>query len=134
MQRYHYHLCTPDADHCLQTRTLTRFYFFFSSRRRHTRWPRDWSSDVCSSDLNGLSANKPLFHMSDAVGVREIRLKQPSAPTSGFSESGKIVHLHFLTLSSSQKRYKRSQNLGIIVRSEERRVGKECRARLTRNQ
>src|SRR5690625_5521135 len=28
--------------------------FFFSSRRRHTRWPRDWSSDVCSSDLNRL--------------------------------------------------------------------------------
>src|SRR5439155_10805656 len=25
--------------------------FFFSRRRRHTRWPRDWSSDVCSSDL-----------------------------------------------------------------------------------
>src|SRR5690625_6499278 len=25
--------------------------FFFSSRRRHTIWPRDWSSDVCSSDL-----------------------------------------------------------------------------------
>src|SRR5690625_934541 len=28
------------------------FAFFFSSRRRHTRWPRDWSSDVCSSDLD----------------------------------------------------------------------------------
>src|SRR6266702_5310447 len=28
--------------------------FFFSSRRRHTRWPRDWSSDVCSSDLVAL--------------------------------------------------------------------------------
>src|SRR5690625_6383684 len=28
-------------------------FFFFSSRRRHTRWPRDWSSDVCSSDLFG---------------------------------------------------------------------------------
>src|SRR5699024_11356973 len=27
-------------------------YFFFSSRRRHTRSKRDWSSDVCSSDLN----------------------------------------------------------------------------------
>src|SRR5215510_11097050 len=27
------------------------FFFFVSSRRRHTRWPRDWSSDVCSSDL-----------------------------------------------------------------------------------
>src|SRR5690625_5728776 len=25
-------------------------FFFFSSRRRHTRWPRDWSSDVCSND------------------------------------------------------------------------------------
>src|SRR5439155_6257624 len=30
-------------------------YFFFSSRRRHTRWPRDWSSDVCSSDLGLLA-------------------------------------------------------------------------------
>src|SRR5699024_11720741 len=28
------------------------FYFFFSSRRRHTRSKRDWSSDVCSSDLD----------------------------------------------------------------------------------
>src|SRR6266508_4287748 len=28
-----------------------KVFFFFSSRRRHTRWPRDWSSDVCSSDL-----------------------------------------------------------------------------------
>src|SRR5690606_40950671 len=27
------------------------FFFFFSSRRRHTRFSRDWSSDVCSSDL-----------------------------------------------------------------------------------
>src|SRR6266487_7111844 len=26
-------------------------FFFFSSRRRHTRWTGDWSSDVCSSDL-----------------------------------------------------------------------------------
>src|SRR5256884_9602896 len=29
-------------------------FFFFSSRRRHTRCSRDWSSDVCSSDLSGL--------------------------------------------------------------------------------
>src|SRR5437660_9636160 len=33
-------------------RALFCFFFFFSSRRRHTRWPRDWSSDVCSSDLS----------------------------------------------------------------------------------
>src|SRR5580765_8816699 len=31
-------------------RFLLRQYFFFSSRRRHTRWTGDWSSDVCSSD------------------------------------------------------------------------------------
>src|SRR6267378_5716461 len=31
-----------------------RFFFFFSSRRRHTRSLRDWSSDVCSSDLRGM--------------------------------------------------------------------------------
>src|SRR5438445_9321819 len=30
---------------------LSVFFFFFSSRRRHTRYWRDWSSDVCSSDL-----------------------------------------------------------------------------------
>ena len=30
---------------------LCFFFFFFSSRRRHTRLVRDWSSDVCSSDL-----------------------------------------------------------------------------------
>src|SRR5690625_7321676 len=32
---------------------------FFSSRRRHTRWPRDWSSDVCSSDLNVFGVENP---------------------------------------------------------------------------
>src|SRR5690625_5538117 len=31
--------------------TLAERSFFFASSRRHTRWPRDWSSDVCSSDL-----------------------------------------------------------------------------------
>src|SRR5690606_40435267 len=40
------------------------FSFFFSSRRRHTRFSRDWSSDVCSSDLNrarqGRKRIKPL--------------------------------------------------------------------------
>src|SRR5699024_11785227 len=33
--------------------------FFFSSRRRHTRSKRDWSSDVCSSDLNGHESKPP---------------------------------------------------------------------------
>src|SRR6266550_7208480 len=33
------------------------FFFFFSSRRRHTRCSRDWSSDVCSSDLRSFAAS-----------------------------------------------------------------------------
>src|SRR6266487_2697190 len=36
------------------------FCFFFSSRRRHTRWTGDWSSDVCSSDLLSASPNQLL--------------------------------------------------------------------------
>src|SRR5215475_11355245 len=35
------------------------FFFFFSSRRRHTRFSRDWSSDVCSSDLASLRREHP---------------------------------------------------------------------------
>src|SRR5437870_13852908 len=46
----------------LYTTCVVQFYasvlFFFSSRRRHTRWPRDWSSDVCSSDLMELAAHQ----------------------------------------------------------------------------
>src|SRR5204863_3045301 len=37
------------------SRPIAFFFFFFSSRRRHTRSLRDWSSDVCSSDLDGVS-------------------------------------------------------------------------------
>src|SRR6266496_126399 len=35
------------------------YFFFFSSRRRHTRSLRDWSSDVCSSDLPGRGDTEP---------------------------------------------------------------------------
>src|SRR6266487_2776683 len=34
-------------------------FFFFSSRRRHTRWTGDWSSDVCSSDLISILSGNP---------------------------------------------------------------------------
>src|SRR5690348_18084365 len=35
--------------------------FFFSSRRRHTRWTGDWSSDVCSSDLSALFTRRDVI-------------------------------------------------------------------------
>src|SRR6266496_3248145 len=45
---------------------MNLFIFFFSSRRRHTRSLRDWSSDVCSSDLEELRR----------LGVAEVELRQ----------------------------------------------------------
>src|SRR5690625_4560434 len=59
--------------------------FFFSSRRRHTRWPRDWSSDVCSSDLqlwqeimsiDGGKEIKELAFNTDRVNVWNQYLKE----------------------------------------------------------
>src|SRR5206468_6749700 len=38
------------------------FFFFFSSRRRHTRSDRDWSSDVCSSDLEYVYFSSDSYH------------------------------------------------------------------------
>src|SRR5439155_16126407 len=46
------------------------FFFFFSSRRRHTRWPRDWSSDVCSSDLLSSDWHREAGVLTDAVRQR----------------------------------------------------------------
>src|SRR5215475_786753 len=42
-------------------------FFFFSSRRRHTRFSRDWSSDVCSSDLRGLRLGVPREFFNEGV-------------------------------------------------------------------
>src|SRR5687768_11133205 len=45
------------------------FFFFFSSRRRHTRCSRDWSSDVCSSDLHVLDVYQTLNARPPGVGA-----------------------------------------------------------------
>ena len=44
------------ADDGMKIAEKTDNFFFFSSRRRHTRYWRDWSSDVCSSDLGNFFA------------------------------------------------------------------------------
>src|SRR5207253_1516217 len=46
----------------------TACFFFFSSRRRHTRWPRDWSSDVCSSDLVGTDSHTTMINGLGVLG------------------------------------------------------------------
>src|SRR2546427_3914290 len=91
------------------------FFFFFSSRRRHTRFDCDWSSDVCSSDLS--RAQKPdaaqsLGHRARAAPPRGCR-PPPAKRERGKPRSGSGGDDHF----------------SIHHRSEERRVGKECRSR-----
>src|SRR5215469_18323333 len=70
-----------------------RLVFFFSSRRRHTRSLRYWSSDVCSSDL---------------------------WTGSGGEDTDLVGHVGGFVVGTL---------LGAVQRSEERRVGKECRSR-----
>src|SRR2546430_13474897 len=85
-------------------------FFFFSSRRRHTRFDCDWSSDVCSSDL---MANT--FLHAQGVGVGKSLAEKDLAATA----------LRIMQKASAT-------NCAIILpvdRSEERRVGKECRSR-----
>src|SRR3989440_1774903 len=53
------------------TISVCLFFFFFSSRRRHTRSDRDWSSDVCSSDLY-----VDLVQLHEALEGWERRLEQ----------------------------------------------------------
>src|SRR5690625_7776353 len=79
--------------------------FFFSSRRRHTRWPRDWSSDVCSSDL---------IDIAYRLGIPTMRINTGRwGTTDSFDEL--------------------MENEGkepALERSEERRVGKDSRLRV----
>src|SRR3712207_304884 len=62
------------------------FFFFFSSRRRHTRYWRDWSSDVCSSDLNSLltAKDRVIYHGNEwmtGLGVLYIQKNVPQIAT-----------------------------------------------------
>src|SRR5207302_5320331 len=83
------------------------YFFFFSSRRRHTRFSRDWSSDVCSSDLFKTEAAhcNPVAH----------RERQPERAVARSSHAQR---------SAAAER--QSESVGAdAARSEERRVGKE---------
>src|SRR2546422_5096059 len=89
--------------------------FFFSSRRRHTRCSRDWSSDVCSSDL--MSQAIRLFLQFLDNEIVDLLLLARHACNPPISRDGLAV--------VSARRAKRVSS----ARSEERRVGKECRSR-----
>src|SRR5690349_23457588 len=91
------------------------FSFFFSSRRRHTRSLRDWSSDVCSSYLGSqcscwVLASQP-HHLALLTRCRVVDLAPDCVP----QEATQLSDEPAFYLDAG--------------RSEERRVGKECRSR-----
>src|SRR5947207_16003653 len=90
------------------------FFFFFSSRRRHTRSLCDWSSDVCSSDLDQISEGESHQHPQQALGFLHLQV-QAAQPQVAFPIAKTLLDLHALP-----------------IRSEERRVGKECRSKWAR--
>src|SRR5439155_6315075 len=96
----------------------------FSSRRRHTRWPRDWSSDVCSSDLNAAEIRQR--HERRDPGRRDAELASIEIQGEQAVEPGKVLH------PAVGERAAQEQIVGTRLvteqRSEERRVGKECRS------
>src|SRR5690606_39413300 len=98
--------------------------FFFSSRRRHTRFSRDWSSDVCSSDLVvsgmnlGVNLGDDVFYSGTVAAAREGALK--GIPSIALSASLDADMSAACRLGAA------------LVRSEERRVGKESRYRWRR--
>src|SRR3712207_7818382 len=90
----------------------SRRAYFFSSRRRHTRYWRDWSSDVCSSDLVGRQVGPDPFEQ--LVGPPPAFAPPKDAPRSAALQPERDVLGHGQVGEQ---------------RSEERRVGKECRSR-----
>src|SRR5438105_15391222 len=93
-------------------------FFFFSSRRRHTRSTRDWSSDVCSSDLEKL----PIFE----VAKRQIDRHDERGDGAQLFNGGPCF------VEPSRERICLHPPARRPARSEERRVGKECRSRCAR--
>src|SRR5207249_7754962 len=87
--------------------------FFFTSRRRHTRSKRDWSSDVCSSDLSP----QRVFQYG----------RRDSAAADGASRPGSEHHRHPGQVSYAEASLAALRTIFVERRSEERRVGKECR-------
>src|SRR5207237_5536508 len=96
---------------------------FFSSRRRHTRFKCDWSSDVCSSDL---MARERL----SAAGT-ESELPEIQAWRRTFSALGLKPTQYRCASESLLRRFRKEGSLPAIhpLRSEERRVGREGRSR-----
>src|SRR3989442_12002863 len=112
-------------------RTRVPRFFFFSSRRRHTRCGRDWSSDVCSSDLCTRRSRVLLAYL--ALGTADVGALIHSAVAFAAAWfAGERTRLRRVQLDELRDRADRAERAATRereLRSEERRVGKECRSR-----
>src|SRR5690606_40228259 len=97
----------------------------FSSRRRHTRFSRDWSSDVCSSDLFVKTLQDYPCKRLKSLDKR-YRTKYHMSMIENMDAIQEIGMPAFLV---SQEEKWRCPTCGGTIRSEERRVGKEGRSR-----
>src|SRR5262245_63518778 len=93
------------------------FLFFFSSRRRHTRCLSDWSSDVCSSDLRDQQRH---WRADDVVDLCVGDGRRDRDRSGGGVDLPLRAATRFLAGAGLCR---------VVSRSEERRVGKECRSR-----
>src|SRR2546430_13731486 len=108
-------LCNFQIQYRALEESTWSLFFFFSSRRRHTRFDCDWSSDVCSSDLVCVDHQ---VHALDRLAARHIEADR-----------------HERRVQRARRCVEPDDTLCLLQvpagkeRSEERRVGKECRSR-----
>src|SRR5207253_8270710 len=98
-----------------------------------TRWPRDWSSDVCSSDLNTRIKYVGVYNQYEWFAQDTMRVSRRLTLDLGvrFQLPGPVAAERTIFGIFDGKAYQRSQAGQLLYpRSEERRVGKECRSRL----
>src|SRR5207247_7303556 len=97
-------------------------------RRRHTSSTRDWSSDVCSSDLMRFTSRPPFAGRRDVNRIRLVRFGEHVSPR-GAAHGGferRIERLHLYKVESANELV---EEFHLPPRSEERRVGKERKSR-----
>src|SRR5699024_11288683 len=95
--------------------------FFFSSRRRHTRSKRDWSSDVCSSDLKELDSKE-----TSISGAKQLHGKELSYNNIQDANAAIEIVTEFEGAAAVAVKHMNPCGIG-VGRSEERRVGMEWR-------
>src|SRR2546422_8032006 len=99
-------------------------FFFFSSRRRHTRCRRDWSSDVCSSDLPLAVSDEGLTWLVAERWPGNARELEHAIERAAVLSDKEILEPADFRPHPPSPSPQRGEG-----RSEERRVGKECRSR-----